>query len=213
MFEVEYKGANAVVITTKKVRVVFDPRLSLVGGSDISVRDSIEVVTDDRFVVDSTSPKLLFDGPGEYEVGDVSLVGLPARKHTDTEEEGLGATIYRVVIGDVRIAVIGNIVPKLDDDQLEALGVVDVVVIPVGGGGYTLDASDAATMIRQIEPRAVIPVHYADSNLKYEAPQEDVDLFVKELGAGILEAGPKFKVKNDSSLPEQLMVVKITRSS
>lgn len=212
MFEIEYKGANAVVFTTKKIKVVFDPKVSLVGASDLEVSGAVEVVTEDRFVVEKSSPKLLFNGPGEYEVGDVSIIGVPARRHIDTEDQGLQATIYRVVIGDVRIAVIGNIAPKLDDDQLEALGVVDAVVVPVGGGGYTLDASDAALMVRQIEPRAIIPVHYHDSALKYEVPQEDLELFVKELGVGIIEAGPKFRIKGDTSIPEQMSVVKISRS-
>lgn len=212
MFDIEYKGGNAVILTTKKTRVVFDPKVSLVGGGDVSIRDSVEVLTEEGFVVENSSPKLIIDGPGEYEVGDVSLIGIPARRHIDTDEEGLRSTIYRVVIGDIRMAVIGNIASKLDDDQLETLGVIDMVVIPVGGGGYTLDATDAATIVRQTDARAVVPVHYADDALKYEVPQEDMDLFVKELGAGIIEAGPKFKVKNDSSLPEQLMVVKITRS-
>ena len=83
---------------------------------------------------------------------------------------------------------------------------------PVGGGGLTLDATDAAAMTRQIEPRAVVPVHFKDDALAYEMPQDAVDTFVKELGAGVLEAGPKFKVKNDASIPEQMTVILLTRS-
>ena len=49
MFEIEYKGANAVVLTTKKTRVVFDPKLFLFGCKDVSVKDSVEVVTEERF--------------------------------------------------------------------------------------------------------------------------------------------------------------------
>lgn len=212
MFDVEYKGGNSVVFTTKNTKVVFDPKASLVGSKDIDTREAIEVLTEDRFGVKNTSTKITFDGPGEYEIGDVALSGFATRRHIDTEEEGHKATIYRLVIGDVRIAVIGNIAPKLDEDQLEALGVVDMVVIPVGGGGYTLDASDAAVIVRQISPRAVIPVHYADPALKFEVPQEDMDVFVKELGSGVVEAGPKFKVKGDSSIPEQLSIIKVARS-
>lgn len=212
MFDIEYKGANAVVFTTKKVRVVFDPKVSVAGGKDASVSGDVEVVTEDRFVVESTSPKLLFNGPGEYETGDVSLKGIAARRHIDTEEQGLQSTMYRVVIGDVRVAVLGNIAPKLDDDQLEELGVVDAVVVPIGGGGYTLDATDAASVIRQIEPRMIIPVHYSDPTLKYEVPQESIDTFVKELGVGIIEAGAKHKIKGASSIPEQMTIVQISRS-
>lgn len=212
MFDIEYKGANSVVVSTKKTRVVFDPKLSLAGGKDVNVADDVEVLTEDRFVVEKATPKLLFDRPGEYEVGDVSIKGVPARRHIDTEDQGLQTTIYRIVIGGVRMALIGNVAPKLDDDQLEAIGVVDIVIIPIGGGGYTLDAKDASFMVRQIEPRAVIPIHYADENLTYEVPQEGVDKFIEELGAGIVEPGQKYRVKGDSSIPEQLTVIQVARS-
>lgn len=212
MFDVEYKGANAVVFTTKKTRVVFDPKVSLAGGADVSVRGDVEITTESRFAVEDTTPKLLFDGPGEYEVGDVALVGVAARRHIDTEEQGNQSTIYRMTIGDVRLAVIGNVAKKLSEEQLEALGVVDIVIVPIGGNGYTLDAVDAAAMVRQIEPRTVIPVHYADPHLKYEVPQDEFEVFAKALGANVIEEGPKWKVKGLSSVPEQLSIVKIARS-
>lgn len=212
MFDIEYKGANAVIFTTKKTRVVFDPKASLAGAADVAANGDIVVVTEDRFLVEGAKPKLVFDGPGEYEVADVALIGIAAQRHIDTPEQGRRAVVYRMTVGDVRVAVIGNIAAKLDEAQLEGLGVVDIVVIPVGGGGYTLDPTDAAAMVRQIEPRAVVPVHYADTALKYEVPQEEFDVFVKELGVGVVEAGPKWKIKGDASVPAQLSVVKITRS-
>lgn len=212
MFEIEYKGANAVILATKKTKVIFDPNLSVVGIKDVDVKNAVEVTTEDRFAVHGVQHKLLVSGPGEYEIGDIALLGLPARRHIDAEDQGMKATVYRVVIGDVRLAVIGNVAPKLTEDQLEALGVVDIIIIPVGGNGYTLDATDAAFIVRQIGPRAVIPVHYADSNLKYEVPQDDVETFIKELAANVVEAGPKLKIKSISTLPEQLSVMQITRS-
>lgn len=212
MFDIEYKGANAVIFTTKKTRVVFDPRLSLLGGKDIAINGDVEVTTEERFVVENATPKIVFHGPGEYEVGDVAILGIPAKRHIDTDADGLQSTIYRVQVGDVKTVVIGNVAPKLSDEQLETLGMVDMVVIPVGGNGYTLDATDAATMVRQIGPRAVIPVHYADDSLRYEVPQEDIERFVKELGVGVIEAGTKQKIKNDSSIPDQLTVIKIAKS-
>ncbi len=212
MFDVEYKGANAVVFTTKKTRVVFDPKVSLAGGTDVSVNGDVEVTTESRFAVEKATPKILFEGPGEYEVGDVALAGIAARRHIDTEDQGDQSTMYRMTIGDVRLAVVGNVAKKLSEDKLEALGVVDIVVIPIGGNGYTLDAVDAAAMVRQIEPRAVIPVHYADPHLKYEVPQDEFEAFVKALGANVIEEGPKWKMKGLSSVPEQLSIVKIARS-
>lgn len=212
MFEVEYKGANAVIVATKTTRVVIDPRLSVAGGHDVAVNGAVVVGTEPRFVVeDTTKATVVFDGPGEYEIGDVSMVGVPAQRHIDSE--GASGTIYRLVASDIRAALVGNITPKLSDDQLEALGVVDVVVLPVGGGGYTLDATAAAAVVRQLDPKVVIPVHYADEALSYEVPQDALDVFVGELGAPVIEVGVKWKVKQAASLPEQLTIVKIDRSA
>lgn len=210
MFDVEYKGANAIVLATKNVRLVFDPAVSVAGGKDVNVEGAIEVVTEPRFASKNGHARLYFDGPGEYEVADAGLVGFAAQRHLDAD--GRQATIYRVLIGDVRIAVLGNIAPKLTEQQLEDIGVVDVVVMPVGGGGYTLDATAAAAMVRQLDPRVVIPVHYADDSLAYEVPQDTLEVFIGELGATVLEAGIKWKLKSASVLPEQLTVVKIEKS-
>lgn len=212
MFEIEYKGANNVIFTTKNVKVVFDPALALVGLKDnIGVQD-VEVLTEDRFAASEGTPRLLFNGPGEYEVGDVSLKGIAAWRHIDTENDVKKSTIYRLTIGDIRIAVLGNVVPKLSESQLEEIGVVDIVVIPVGGNGYTLDATSAANIVRQLEPRAVIPVHYADSKLRYEVPQDDLSVFANEMGVESIDVGLRWKVKGVTSLPEQLSVVTIARS-
>jgi L-ascorbate metabolism protein UlaG (beta-lactamase superfamily) len=121
------------------------------------------------------------------------------------------ATVYRVEVADVRIAVLGNISPKLSESQLESLGVIDILVLPVGGGGYTLDATSAASLVRAIEPKVVIPTHYADSSLQYEVPQDTLETFTKELGASV-ETVSKYKVKGLASLPVSLAVVVITRS-
>jgi L-ascorbate metabolism protein UlaG (beta-lactamase superfamily) len=114
-------------------------------------------------------------------------------------------------VGDVRVAVLGNIDPKLSEDQLEGIGVIDILILPVGGGGYTLDATSAASLVRQIDPKVVIPVHYADDALKYEVPQDTLETFVKELGAPV-ETAARYKVKAASSLPATLTVVEVTRS-
>jgi L-ascorbate metabolism protein UlaG (beta-lactamase superfamily) len=129
----------------------------------------------------------------------------------DTSADEKVSTVYRVEVGDARIALVGNISPKLDEDQLEALGLIDILILPVGGGGYTLDATSAAGLVRQIDPKVVIPVHYADDGLKYEVPQDTLETFVKELGAPV-EITAKYKVKSAALLPVVLTVVEITRS-
>lgn len=212
MFDIEYKGGNTVVIATKKTQLIIDPKLSTVGLKDLSVKDAIEIATETRFAMDGDSAKLHIEGPGEYEVGDASIRGVRALRHLDAETAEPVSTMYRIEIGELRIALLGNIAPKLNEDQLEDLGVVDIVILPVGGSGYTLDATSAAAIVRSIDPRVVIPVHYADAALKYEVPQDTLEVFTKELAAPVEDAGSKYKIKSASSIPQVLTVIKIDRS-
>ena len=211
MFDIEYKGGNGVVITTKRSTAVVDPKLSLVGLKNLQVKDGVEIATESRFAVNGKDAQIAIEGPGEYEVGDFSIRGTAAVRHIDTQANEQLATIYRIEIGDVRIALIGNIDPKLTEDQLEFLGVIDVLIIPVGGGGYTLDATSACTLVRQIDPKVVIPTHYEDAHLKYEVPQDTLETFTKELGAPV-EHVSKFKLKAASALPAVLTVYEVSRS-
>jgi len=210
MFDIEYKGANTVILSTKKSTLVVDPKLSLVGLKDVSTKDAVELATEARFALNSENAKLNIEGPGEYGVGEFDIKGVPAQRHLDAATEPLASTVYRVEVGDIRVAFVGNIYEKLSEQQLEEIGLIDVLVIPVGGNGYTLDATGAANVTRKIDPKVVIPIHYADPAIKYEVHQDPLEIFVKELGAPVEET-PKFKLKTSAALPPVLTIVQVTR--
>jgi hypothetical protein len=211
MFDIEYKGGNGLVIATKKAEMVIDPNLATVGLKSLSTKGKVELNTEARFAVNDPETLLRIDGPGEYEISDFSVRGIAAWRHIDVEEGEKLATMYRIEIGDVRIALIGNIAAKLSENQLEEIGVVDIVILPVGGGGLTLDPSSAAAQVRSIDPKVVIPVHYADDALKYEVPQEQLEVFVKELGAPVEKIAGKYKLKGGQTLPATLTIMELSR--
>jgi len=212
MFDIEYKGGNTITIASKKITLCIDPRASLVGAKDQSTTDKVELGTEARFLMDNPAARLLIEGPGEYEVGDFTIRGVATTRHIDTPTDEQLATIYRIECGDVRVGVLGNIDPNLADDQLEQLGVIDILIIPVGGGGYTLDAKNATALISQIEPKVVIPVHYSETGLHYEVPQESLEVFTKELSLQVEETS-KFKVKSVVTLPVVPTIVHLTRTA
>jgi len=98
----------------------------------------------------------------------VWITGIPAW-HDDTEGSQRGAnTLFLMEVDGVRIVHCGDLgQPKLTDEQLTALGEVDVLLIPVGGV-YTVDGSQAADIVRQVNPRIVVPIHYKTPNLIYD---------------------------------------------
>lgn len=212
MFDIEYKGGNGVIISTKKTILVADPNLSVIGLHNSATKEAVELATEARFAVNDQDALLTIEGPGEYEIGDFSIRGIPATRHLDAETDEKLTTVYRIEVGDVRIALVGNISPiTLSEEQLENIGVIDVLIVPVGGNGYTLDATSAVSLVRQIDPKVVIPVHYADDALKYEVAQDSLETFVKELGAPV-ETVAKYKVKSNSALPLTMTVIEVTRS-
>lgn len=210
MLDIEYKGGNAIALSTKKTEVVIDPNVALLGLKPLQVADKVELATEARLASGVESVKIAIESPGDYEVGDFSIHGVAARRHIDAE--GSKSTIYRIEVGDIVLGVLGNIDPSLTEDQQEEIGVIDILVLPIGGGGYTLDATSAVTLVRQLEPKAVIPVHYADDHVKYEVPQDVLETFTKELSAPVEDTGVKYKLKTAASLPQALTVIKLDRS-
>lgn len=208
--EFQYKGANCVQITTKAATLMTDPNLTLQGAKSPSLaKVDVCLLTDPRFKPETTENAFMVDCPGEYEVSGFAIKGIAARAHMD-EEKIHTATLYRITASDLNVVVCGHIYPALSDEQLEAIGLVDVMIVPVGGNGYTLDAIGAAKLVRAVSPKAVVPVHYADEGLNYEVPQNHVEDFIKELGAPV-EQVDKLKLKKDT-LADALTVFQIKRS-
>ena len=210
--ELEYRGANCVVIKDKKILIVVDPTSNL-SVKEANNPDAIILATQENLVPSEQDAKnFVINMPGEYEHNDISVRGIPVQSHIGANEVSENATMYRLEFDEIRIAVIGHTVAPLNNDDLENLGMIDIVVIPVGGNGYTLDARDAATIVRQISPKVVVPTHFADPHVKYEVQQESVDEFIKEMG-GVHEKTTSLKIKNVTNLLEVLTVYELARTA
>lgn len=209
--EIQFKGGNCLQINTKHAKLVIDDNLSDLGLAPVVSKADVAVYTTEHLMKNAkTGDAFVIDGPGEYEIKHVSIKGMPARAHMDEEGALKTATIYRIAVGTTMIAVVGHIYPDLTDDQLEALGMIDILIVPVGGNGYTLDSKGAEKIIKQIDPKVVIPTHYAEKGVKFEVPQNSLEDFAKDLGV-TPEKIDKLKVKNDI-FPDNLVVYQLERS-
>lgn len=188
--ELQFFGANCVRIATKKAQIVIDDNLDKLGLKSITKPTDISL--NSRAGISPKTAHFTADMPGEYEVSGVVIHGIGARSHMDDEGKKT-ATIYTIAADDMRIAVLGHIYPDLSEDQLEAIGHVDIAIVPVGNNGYTLDGVGALQVIKKIEPKAVIPTHYADKAIKYEVPQVELAEALKNLGMEASETLDKYK--------------------
>lgn len=209
--DMEFKGGNCVIINAKKTTIAVDPKLSNIGLKDQGEKANVQLLTQPQFAAPHTEEAIIIDGPGEYEVENISIKGVAAQAHLDAKADLMTATIYRIDVGELSVAIVGHIHPNLTEDQLELLGVVDVLVVPVGGNGYTLDATGAVQVVRAIDPKIVVPTHYAEQGVSYEIPQGQLEVFVKELGAPQEEVS-KLKLKA-GTLGDSLTIQVVKRTS
>lgn len=192
--DVQFYGANCVVLSGKQARVVIDDTLAGLGAKSVTRDGDICLFTATKPVDIPAKPKLVIDMPGEYEASNVSIVGIQVRAHMDEDKQKNGV-MYKITWGETKYLVTGHAFPKLSEAELEMIGIVDVMFVPVGGNGYTLDATGALQLIKQIEPKVVIPTHYADSRLSYEVPQTELEDALKTLGMEAKQAGAKYQFK------------------
>lgn len=192
--DMQFYGANCVVLSGKQARVVVDDNLAALGGKSVTKAGDICLFTGEHAAVSGAEPKIVIDTPGEYEVSNVSVFGLQARAHMD-EDGQKSAVMYKITWGETRVLITGHVFPKLTDDELEQIGIVDVMFVPVGGNGYTTDATGAMQLIKAVEPKLVVPTHYADKALKYEVPQAGLSDALGTLGMEPKETVAKFQFK------------------
>jgi len=191
--ELQYFGANCVRINTKQAVVVVDDNLAKLGLKTITKPTDISLITSSEIPVHPAH--FVADMPGEYEISSLVIQGIAARAHMD-EEGKQSAVIYTLQSGDFKIVVLGHIYPDLKEDQLEAIGMVDAVITPVGGNGYTLDGVGALKVIKQVEPKIVIPTNYADKAIRYEVPPQTLGDALKGLAMEPTEKVAKYKLVN-----------------
>jgi len=148
----------------------------------------------------------LVKGPGEYEISGVLILGI-STYHDSVKGQTRGKnTIYLMEIDGVNVLHLGDLGHALNDQQAEEIGNVDVLLLPVGGVN-TINAAMAAEVIRKLEPKMVVPMHYKTE--KGSPDLEPVENFLKEMGKTLVEPRPKLTVSRNS-LPLTTEVVVLT---
>ena len=143
----------------------------------------------------------LITGPGEYEVGGVFVTGIQTGGHKDSDDPH--NTLYVFDFNSITVAHLGNVSRLPTKTEIEAMGTVNVALVPIGSSrGF--NPSRAAEVISMIEPNIVVPMHYdcPDCNI----PLELLTRFLKEMGVSEIVTHPSLKV-TESTLPEETQII------
>lgn len=147
----------------------------------------------------------LIDSPGEYEVKGVFVKAIPAFHDNGAGRERGAVVIFKIETEGIRLCHLSDFGQKeLTNEQLDEIGDVDVLFVPVGGT-FTVNAKEASSIISQIEPKIVIPMHYKLPGLKLDLAE--VKDFLKVMGQENITPQPKIKITSKDLTKEETEII------
>jgi len=208
--EIQYIAHSSFKLKTGNVTVIIDPFLSDHPNLNLKFpKTEADIVTishnhDDHNAVSSVSgTPFVIHGPGEYEIKGVHIYGYASYHDEKKGEERGENTIYVIESEGLSLCHLGDLGHLLENDIVEEIGDIDILFVPTGGV-YTVDAAKATDVVRQLEPKIVIPMHY--KNPKTDLDLAPVENFCKEMGVETPERTDKLKVSGDK-LPEDTKLI------
>lgn len=201
--QIQYFGLSSFKITTKSATIITDPFHKDSGLTPPRGAADILILADKNSKLYSATSGISgehFDitDPGDYDVKGVAVTGIPLK-----QEKGY-VSVFLIESEDLRILNLTHINEwNMKEDEIEALGDIDILIIPVGGN-TVLSASAAAKVVNEVEPKIVIPSHYKMSGLILDL--DSMEKFVKEMG-GKKEEMDKLTVKKKELTEEGTKLV------
>ena len=198
-------GQSCFKIITKNAVIVTNPFGKETGLKPPRFEADIVTFSDSDYSHKDTTIKGEFfeiDGPGEYEIKQTYILGIDSAHISKDETTN---TIYVIKSEGIKICHLGNFKQNiLTDDQLEKIGDVGILMIPVGGAS-TINGEQAVKIINQIEPKIVIPMHYKIAGLKEKL--QGIESFLREIGEDKANEYEQLTVKKDDMLKEKMEVI------
>lgn len=188
---IRWCGQACFVLEGEGFRVVMDPVPPTMGYPPVQVEAQLVTVSHEHFdhnhVASVTgSPEVLRGltdgGTGwariDQQVGPVHVRTVPSY-HDDAQGARRGRNaIFVLEWQGLRLAHLGDLGHRLDEEAIRAIGPVDVVMVPVGGF-YTIDAAAATDVVTSLRPSIVIPMHYRTPALGDRLPIATADAFLE----------------------------------
>ena len=191
------------------VSIVIDPFDESTGLKPPKLQADIVLVTHDHSdhnnVKAVSGEPFIAKGPGEYDIKGVFIQGIPGYHDNIQGAQRGSITIYTIDTEGIRLCHLSDLGQKeLTSSQLDKIGNIDILMIPIGGI-YTIDAAEAVKVMAQIEPRIIMPMHYKIPKLKIKL--DDIDKFLKNLGIKKPELLPKLSIKKKDISTEEAKII------
>ncbi|OGM92606.1 hypothetical protein A2372_04150 [Candidatus Wolfebacteria bacterium RIFOXYB1_FULL_54_12] len=204
---ITYYGENSFKIQSGEFTILTDPVDSASGLTPPRFKYDILLKTLTTFPPHEIASEqgISIYGPGEYNVEDATIFGyLSENEVTDK----ILKTVYVVTLEDIKLCFLGHLADIPSPAIMERLEDIDILFVPGGGAPY-IDQKKVAKLIKQIQPKIVIPTAFKVPGLKRQA--EDLSTFLEELDQKDAESQEKLTIKKkELSLikPTQVTILK-----
>ena len=173
--EITWLGHSSLRLVSRDIVLITDPYPDSIGFSMGDQQAEVVTVSNDHpnhSSIDSVGgdPRVL-KGPGQYEVKGYNFNGMATRL-PDSEGDKRINTVFTIRAEGLTLCHLGDLNDRLGPGQLDAIGNVDVLMVPAGGG-CTIEVGDVPRLVSVLSPRIVIPIHYGyESTTEILAPVE-----------------------------------------
>lgn len=188
---INWYGEGCLKLQSGDRTILIDPLDSTTGLTPTRIKPDILIKTlESAKLPESGADQNTIIGPGEYNIAGTNIVGFGIPQESTTS---FIKTIYTIELDDITITTLGHISEPPTPEILEHIEETDVVCIPAGGAPF-LDQKVAIKLIKQVQPKIVIPLFFKVPGLTRKS--DDIKKFIEEYGekkAG--EAQEKLTIK------------------
>ncbi|MDP2910644.1 MAG: MBL fold metallo-hydrolase [bacterium] len=211
---INWRGQSCFQITSSQnknnqVSIVIDPYDDSIGLKAPKLQADVLLISHDHRDHNNTKAvsgnPLIINGPGEYDVKETIINGIPGFHDNSQGSERGTITIYTIETEEIKLCHLSDLGQKeLTSEQLDRIGDIDILMIPIGGT-YTINSAEAIKIMAQIEPKIIIPMHYKIPKLNVKL--DEADIFLKALGIKNLEPLPKLSIKKKDISTEEAKII------
>jgi len=182
--KINYLGHSTFIIESAKT-VVIDPHDPEYGALPPNLVADIVTVShghhDHNYIVGVGGSPQVIDKIGSCQVDSIKITGVPTFHDEENGVKRGNNIVFVFEIEGARLAHLGDLGHILAAEQLNQIGPIDLVMIPVGGT-YTIDADQAVEVVKQLQAKVVLPMHYKTATFSADSPLAPVDDFVAKFG-------------------------------
>lgn len=170
--KIKWIGLSCFLLVSKSgTRIVMDPFTPHFYGRDYgSIDETTDIVTISHHHADHDCASIIkgnpavFEKAGNFSSNGIEIQGIKSYHDAAGGWERGDNTIYCLDIDGMRVCHMGDLGHLLTDEQLAAMGHIDILILPTGGKA-TLDPADAKVTINTVEPAIAIPMHFNTGRL------------------------------------------------